>query len=111
MRPTAQEQRLEQAEERRMIRTTEHIQQDIRQIASEIQELRRTQKPTRDSDRSDIARRIYQLTARLDALYAEKRALSAPAPSTKRPDTEKGNQRTAAAELVAQLFRTQPTGD
>jgi hypothetical protein len=94
-----------------MIRTTEHIQQDIHQTASEIQELRRTQKPTLDSDRSNIARRIYQLTARLDALYAEKRAISAPAPPTKRPDTEKGHHRKAAAELVAQLFRTQPTGD
>jgi hypothetical protein len=94
-----------------MIRTAEQIQQDIHQIASEIQELRRTQKPTRDNDRSDNARRIYQLTARLDALYAEKRAISAPPPSTKRPDTEKGHRRMAAEELVAQLFRTQPTGN
>ena len=94
-----------------MIRTAEHIQQEIRQISSEIQELRRTQKPTLDSDRSDIARRIYQLAARLDALYAEKRGISAPAPLPKLAATEKGHRRKAAEELVAQLFRTQPTGD
>ena len=93
-----------------MIRTAEHIQQDIHQIASEIQELRRTQRPTFGNDRVAIARRIYQLTARLDALYAEKRAVCTPAPLTGLPDTERGGRGTAAAELVARLFTTQSTG-
>ena len=93
-----------------MIRTIESIQKDIADTVCEIQELRRAQGPTWD-DPGSPTKRIHELTLRLDALYAEKRALSAPAPSTKLPATDKGHRRKAAAELVAQLFRTQPTGD
>jgi hypothetical protein len=101
----------EQAEEGRMIRTPEDIQQDIHQIASEIQELRRIQRPTCGNDRLAVARRIYQLTARLDALYAEKRTACVPAPLTRLPDTATGEQGKAATGRMARLFTPQPAGD
>ena len=87
-----------------MARTAEQIRQDIAKTASDIRDLRRMQGPTHREDRVSIARRIYQLTARLDTLYAEKRIARLPTPVRTLRDCEKPQTSKAADELIAQVF-------
>jgi hypothetical protein len=88
-----------------MIRTVERIQEDIVQTTLEIQALRRTQGPLRDNELSSVKQRIQQLTLRLDALYAEKRAAGSPASSGNLRDAEGQQADKAVNRLIAELFR------
>jgi hypothetical protein len=89
-----------------MTRTKEAIQQDIQQAAVEVQELRRDQRNSRDNDHLAIAKQIYRLTARLDALYAEKRAAQAPGRSALLLHVARQKKRKGTDEPVEQLFDT-----
>lgn len=90
-----------------MIRTIESIQKDIADTVCEIQELRRAQGPTWD-DPGSPTKRIHELTLRLDALYAEKRAAQAPALVAGLPDAEGRRPRKTTVDLARRLFRSQP---
>ncbi len=87
-----------------MIRTIEHVQEDIVQTTLELQRLRRTQGLMRDSDLSSVRQQIQQLSIRLDRLYEEKRAGQSPTPSTSIPAAESQRVGKAADKLIAQLF-------
>jgi hypothetical protein len=68
-----------------MHRTLDSIQGDIASTVRELQALRRAQVAGGKSDPIATARRIYELTRKLDTLYAEKRAVNAP-PTILTPD-------------------------
>lgn len=91
-----------------MARSIEAIQLDIANVAREIQELRRAQLRSSSDDPASDGKRIYELTRKLDALYAEKRSLNAPVLAPTPPASERdraGHRHVKTAEdLAARLF-------
>lgn len=90
-----------------MARSIESIQTDIASVAREIQELRRIQLQASKADSSLNGKRIYELARALDALYAEKRSLHAPAlapaPVSERRRASREHSK-ATDDLMASLF-------